>query len=68
MASGGAKRSEAVAVGRAGVMEGEGDRVRGAETKRGSETGGFCGGRGIGGVDGGVGKCSAAPRCAQYYV
>lgn len=25
-------------------MEGEGDRVRGAETKRGSETGGFCGG------------------------
>lgn len=27
-----------------GVMEGVGDRVRGAETKRGSETGGFCGG------------------------
>lgn len=25
-------------------MEGVGDRVRGAETKRGSETGGFCGG------------------------
>lgn len=25
-------------------MEGEGDRVRGTETKRGSETGGFCGG------------------------
>lgn len=25
-------------------MEGEGDQVRGAETKRGSETGGFCGG------------------------
>lgn len=49
MASGGAKRSEAVAEGRAGVMEGEGDRVRGAETKRGSETGGFCGGKGIGG-------------------
>lgn len=38
------KRSEAVAEGRVGVMEGEGDQVRGAETKRGSETGGFCGG------------------------
>lgn len=23
---------------------------------------------GEGGVDGGVGKCSVAPRCAQYYV
>jgi len=36
-------------------MEGEGNRVRGAETKRGSETGGFCGdGQGNPGVEGSV--------------
>lgn len=44
------KRSEAVAEGRtsgrSGRREDGGYRVRGAETKRGAETGGFCGGRG----------------------
>lgn len=29
---------------------------------------GFVAAGGSGVVDGGVGKCSAAPRCAQYYV
>lgn len=68
MASGGAKRSEAVAVGRAGVMEGEGGTESAVQKRSvGLRQEGFVAAGGSG-VDGGVGKCSAAPRCAQYYV
>lgn len=64
------KRSEAVVEGRMGGKGTRGTEFAVQKRSMGLRQEGFAAaseGRGAR-VDGGVGKCSAAPRCAQYYV